>query len=195
MRKKSHIALAKYLADSEGMSLLTAHKGAFCWGSILPDCVPSFVTRRHCISDTFFILKKELTLLIEHYDYSKGITGYFCRHLGIILHHVADFFTYPHNSFYEGNLKQHCSYEEELKQYLKHYVSLPSARKQRNAITEHCTVEHLCNTILHTHKQYAVGEHSIAHDTSFIIKICHYIVDHILAFAEQMICVPVAAAS
>ena len=44
MRKKSHISLAHYLMNSEGMESIQHHKGAFYIGSILPDCVPSFLS-------------------------------------------------------------------------------------------------------------------------------------------------------
>ena len=43
MRKKSHISLAWYLMNNEGMESLKHHKGAFYIGSILPDCIPSFL--------------------------------------------------------------------------------------------------------------------------------------------------------
>ena len=37
MRKKSHISLAWYLMNSEGMDALKLHKGSFYIGSVLPD--------------------------------------------------------------------------------------------------------------------------------------------------------------
>ena len=53
MRKKSHISLAWYLMNNEGMESLKHHKGAFYIGSILPDCIPSFLVRKHTIEDSF----------------------------------------------------------------------------------------------------------------------------------------------
>ena len=48
MRKKSHILLAKYLADQMEVSeSLQSHRKAFCLGSILPDIRPSFLTKKH----------------------------------------------------------------------------------------------------------------------------------------------------
>ena len=124
MRKKSHLALAYYLMTSEGMETLTTHKKAFYWGSILPDCVPSFITTRHCIDDTFLHVRKELMRLVCSYNPTKGITSSFCRRLGVILHYVADYFTFPHNSFYPGTITDHCRYEEELKQTLHFALQL-----------------------------------------------------------------------
>ena len=51
MRKKSHISLAWYLMNNEGMESVKHHKGAFYIGSILPDCIPSFLVRKHTIED------------------------------------------------------------------------------------------------------------------------------------------------
>mgnify|MGYP000748265676 CR=1 FL=1 len=98
MRKKSHI------------------------GSILPDCIPSFLVRKHTIEDSFDVLEKEISRLVSHFDPIRGFDSYFCRHLGVITHYVADYFTFPHNQNFPGNLKDHCIYEEELKKELRSYV-------------------------------------------------------------------------
>lgn len=180
MRKKSHLALASYLMNSEGMGQLATHKKAFYIGNILPDCIPTFLTKRHCIDETFSILKRELTLLIEHYDFTKGITSYFCRHLGIILHHVADYFTFPHNSFYQGTLREHCRYEELLKHRLRSYVKSEEAKKERSNTPLFYSVEDICNMVHTMHANYRTSEHSLDNDCNYIISICHKIVDSLL---------------
>ncbi len=180
MRKKSHLTLASYLMNSEGMGQLATHKKAFYIGNILPDCIPTFITKRHRIDETFSILKRELTLLIEHYDFSKGITSYFCRHLGIILHHVADYFTFPHNSFYQGTLREHCKYEELLKHRLRSYVKSEDAKKERSNTPHFHSVEEICNMVRTMHGDYRTSNHSLDNDCNYIINICHKIVDAIL---------------
>lgn len=86
MRKKSHISLAKYLMNSEGMESIKHHKGAFYIGSVLPDCVPSFLVRKHTIEDSFDVLEKEIYKLVSHYNTEKSMDGYFYIHLGVITH-------------------------------------------------------------------------------------------------------------
>ena len=81
MRKKSHISLAWYLMNNEGMESLKHHKGAFYIGSILPDCIPSFLVRKHTIEDSFDVLEKEISRLVSHFDPIRGFDSYFCRHL------------------------------------------------------------------------------------------------------------------
>jgi len=46
MRKKSHISLAWYLMNSEGMESIQRHRGLFYIGSVLPDCLPSFYSKK-----------------------------------------------------------------------------------------------------------------------------------------------------
>lgn len=54
LRKKSHILLARYLADQmPANESLQSHRKAFCLGNILPDIQPSFVTKRHEYFGTF----------------------------------------------------------------------------------------------------------------------------------------------
>lgn len=188
MRKKSHISLASYLLHSDGMEILLAHKKAFYWGNLLPDCVPSFLTRRHSIDETFPHLQKELQLLVEDYNYNKGITGYFCRHLGIVLHYVADYFTFPHNSFYPGNMREHCKYEKEMKFCMRAYVKSDEAKRRRNAASACNTVDEICQYIKDMHRQYAKEDHNVQLDCEYIALLCHRIADFILSVFEKHTC-------
>ena len=66
MRKKSHILLARYLADQmPDTASLQSHRKAFCLGSILPDIKPSFITRRHEFYGTFEDVKNRMKELAD----------------------------------------------------------------------------------------------------------------------------------
>lgn len=177
------------------MEILSTHKKALYIGSILPDCVPSFITRRHNIDETFLIFKKELKLLVEDYNYNKGITAYFCRHLGVILHYVADYFTYPHNSFYPGNIREHCSYEKKMKFYMRAYVKSNEAKHTRSKELPYNTVDTICQYIMDIHKRYEHQSQNIALDCEYIISLCHQIADFILSVFEKNTCYSLAVAS
>ena len=58
VRKKSHISLAGFLADKLQFEGITNHRKAFCIGSILPDCKPSFLTTKHAFHETFEMVEK-----------------------------------------------------------------------------------------------------------------------------------------
>lgn len=184
MRKKSHISLAWYLMNSEGMELIGSHKGSFYIGSILPDCVPSFFVRKHTFEDSFDILKKELGKLVSHFDVRKGADCYFCRHLGVIVHYIADYFTFPHNVNYPGKLKDHCVYEEELKHAIRSYVHSPEAVRKRLGETVY-EPGAILNFVQRMHEIYTRMQSAVSRDCEYIVGLCHTVVDAILLLFEE----------
>lgn len=118
MRKKSHIEIVRYLIKE--IPELKKHRLAMYIGCILPDCLPSFIYKRHMIESTIPIVGSEISK-IERYN---TIDTYFCRHLGILTHYISDYCTLPHNRMYTGNIKDHCKYEKQLKNKLKEYLSI-----------------------------------------------------------------------
>lgn len=184
MRKKSHISVARYLVNSNGMEYLQGHKKSFYFGSILPDCVPSFITRRHCIEDTIEILQKEIDKVTKNYDASKGLSTYFCRHLGVITHYVADYFTFPHNSIYPGNMKDHCVYEKELKHAMRAYVKTDEAKKIREKTGLFKNSDEIIAFIQKTHEEYLHLILQVKVDCMYIVELCHKVVDAILQLFE-----------
>lgn len=184
MRKKSHISVAKYLVNSSGMECLQEHKKAFYLGSILPDCTPSFVTRRHSIDETLDILKKEIDKITVYYNFEKGLSSYYCRHLGIITHYVADYFTFPHNKIFPGNLKAHCSYEEDLKHAIRSYVKSEEAQRVREKNGIFRTSDEIIAFVKAVHEEYLSAIKAIKIDCMYIVELCHKVVDAILQLFE-----------
>lgn len=122
MRKKSHIALAKGILNGLSLGETIHHRFTLYVGSIWPDCTPSFLTRRHCIKDTMDIFVEEMKKFVEKYNDEKGMSIMMTFRMGKILHYVADYFTLPHNMHFEGNIKDHCAYEEKLKYAMYSFV-------------------------------------------------------------------------
>ena len=122
VRKKSHISLAGFLADKLQFEGITNHRKAFCIGSILPDCKPSFLTTKHAFGETFEMVEKRIEKYIEYSASKDKHTMKAARDLGQIIHYTADYFTFPHNSHYTGNLKDHCVYEHHLLLALREYL-------------------------------------------------------------------------
>ncbi len=183
MRKKSHISLAKFLMNNMKVQDLYEHKNSFYIGSVLPDLKPSFLTRRHTIDDTFEVLIKEIKKITVNYDINKGINRYYARHLGVVTHYLSDYCTYPHNSVFDGTIKEHISYERELKCTLKEYIVREDIQRER----KQCQMLHLDDVlafILLTHKEYLRALKDVNQDIHFIIDICYKVVDAILRFFE-----------
>lgn len=187
MRKKSHISLAKYIIKSMETEELKLHKKAFYIGSILPDCVPSFITRKHSIDTTFHILREEIKKVTEDFDVEKGMNSYYCRHLGVITHYVADYFTFPHNSIFTGTIKEHCNYESDLKKAFKEYVGCEEARKDRDIRKVFHDVDDICEFIQRMHQEYLKAIKAVKIDCLYIVDLCHKVIDAILLFFETMI--------
>ncbi len=185
MRKKSHVSLAKYIVRSEGMEDLWAHRGSLYLGSVLPDCTPVFLTRKHSMEESFHILEKELRRLDKKFDPKKGFNRYFCRHLGIITHYVSDYFTFPHNSNYSGNLKEHCLYEKELKHRLREYVKSDEAVQVRKENMRFKSTEEILLFIRQMHGQYMQQMSVVKRDIQYIVSLCFQVVDAILQFFEN----------
>lgn len=184
MRKKSHISLANYLIKSMESEALWDHKKSFYLGSILPDCVPSFITRKHNIEETFEILRKEILKITDDYDMDRGITGYYTRHLGVITHYIADYFTFPHNNIFPGNLKEHCTYERDLKLAFRSYVKSDEAVINREKSALFRTVDEILSFIKEMHNEYLKAIKVIKVDCMYIVELCHKVVDAILHIIE-----------
>jgi len=185
MKKKSHISLARFLINNMDVQDLHEHKKAFYFGSILPDLKPSFFTKRHTIDETLLDLIDEIKKITVNYDVNKGINGYFARHLGVITHYLSDYCTYPHNSMFEGNIREHIQYEKQLKESLKEYVSRRDIKMKRNC--KFHTLDEIIHLIISTHEEYTAALKVIKEDIQYIIHLCYKVVDAILMFFEMAI--------
>lgn len=190
LRKKSHISVARYLMNSNGMECLQKHKKSFYLGSILPDCTPSFITRRHSIDETLDILKKEIDKITIHYNFEKGLSSYYCRHLGVITHYVADYFTFPHNKIFSGTLKEHCIYEEDLKHAIRSYVKSEEAKRVREKNGIFRTTDEIIAFIKVSHEKYLNTIKETQYDCIYIVELCHKVVDALLQLFELNLPLP-----
>lgn len=170
LRKKSHISLARYLVAKSGSSELRKHKLAFYLGSILPDCKPSFLYKKHEITGTFEDVAKEILRLSEEEQARKNKRAYY-RNLGQVTHYVADYFTFPHNGIYPGGFSDHCSYEERLKRELRKYLNDGEADRQQNPVVNFQNAEEITDYIQSEHKKYLQKKLDVDVDIREIVRI------------------------
>ena len=189
MRKKSHISLAKYIVGSLGEQDFMKHKKAFYLGSILPDCKPSFLTVKHEIEGTFPKIQNELKRLVELQQSSKINMRVFYRNLGEIIHYIADYFTFPHNAKFTGNLKDHCIYEKHLKQSLKEYIQSGEAERNQPHILKSVqnlnSTEEICKFIRKKHDAYIKLKNTVEEDCRQIVSLCHQVVEAVLLLVHR----------
>ena len=172
LRKKSHILLARYLADQmPANESLQSHRKAFCLGSILPDIQPSFVTKRHEYFGTFDEVQGKIRRLVENGlgEYNDRV---FWRRTGEIMHYIADYFTFPHNKTFDGSLRQHNTYEKHLKNELKAFVESGRADVYAEKNLRFDTLNQLLDYIRERHKVYLDRKRSIEEDIHYILTVC-----------------------
>ena len=180
MRKKSHILLARYIAKNTEDEELKKHRLSFYIGSILPDCKPSFVYKKHEINGTFPDVKKMVNQLIFGKQQGKLTRKRrYYMNLGQVTHYVADYFTHPHNKIYPGNLKDHCSYEEQLKRSLKNYIMSRNMEAGEKVQADFSDAEALYEYILERHKQYLGRKINIETDIRNIVATNRMLVEAI----------------
>ena len=172
MRKKSHISLARYIVDSIEDKDLKKHRFSFYIGSILPDIKPSFLYKRHEIEGTYADIQRHIARLSEGKKLvEKKKNRKYYRDLGQISHYLADYFTYPHNKIYPGNMKAHCSYEEKLKRDLRSYLRSGEAAKERGEKLVFKNAENLCDFIRKSHNDYLERKHGVEEDIHQIVDV------------------------
>lgn len=172
MRKKSHISVAKGVINGLDIGERIRHRLSFYIGSIWPDCVPSFITRRHCIEDTFDIFYKRMDKFVSKFNPRKDMGMLSTWRMGVVLHYIADYFTFPHNSNYTGNLKEHCIYEEELKHRMNRYIADLSEKEQQHEMSVLPSVKAISEYIREKHAQYVMSEGNVEQDCRYSVLAC-----------------------
>ena len=160
---------------------LKKHKLSFYIGSILPDCKPSFVYKRHEISGTFPLVKKNIEYLVEgKKNHTPKRKRMYYKNLGEITHYVADYFTFPHNKTYPGSLKDHCAYEEKLKQDLRAFLKTEKAKQiGREKDRDFASLEELFSYVKQQHEAYLKKRSNVEKDIEHIVVINRQLVDAI----------------
>lgn len=184
MRKKSHILLARYLADQMIVSeSLQSHRKAFCLGSILPDIRPSFVTKRHEFFGTFSEIQDQLCELVKS-GKEQCNERVFWRRLGEIIHYIADYFTFPHNRCYNGNFFQHNKYEKNLKNQLKTCILSGQADFQLEEKRQFSDFSDLITFIKERHIRYMDLVHNVTDDIRYILSVCYQVIQGVMQLCK-----------
>lgn len=172
MRKKSHISLARFLVRGLDNDVLSRRWKAFYVGSLLPDCRPSFLTMRHEYDETFDLVEQKIHRLVECGQELPMDSMRYMIDLGQVLHYIADYFTFPHNSNYPGNLKDHCRYEEYLKLGLRSYLNSKKAVFHNECVPQMNSVEDILNYVRERHQEYMSHLSSVEEDCEYITRVC-----------------------
>ena len=152
----------------------------FYVGSIWPDCRPSFVTTPHKFDITFDDIERKISKFIANYDKDKGMNMRRCAGLGVIIHYIADYFTFPHNDHYPGNVKDHCYYERDLKFGMRAFLQTEEAAQIKEHVAAYDSVEELTSYIRSIHNSYMKLAHTVEEDIRYIVHACTTVVKSVL---------------
>lgn len=116
MQSKDHVILGSFLLEKFRESLSPLKKALFLFGCVEPDLNPTTYLRGSRKNE--FLrghnaenAKEHTEKLVEKLLESGVETPAEWFRLGTALHYTADAFTFPHNSFFAGTLKEHIEYE------------------------------------------------------------------------------------
>ena len=189
LRKKSHLCLAGFLVRSLDHEILRRRWRSFYIGSILPDCRPAFVTVRHEFDVTFDLVEEKIRRLIETDLYRPEDCIRYMVDLGQVMHYLADYFTFPHNSHFPGNLKDHCKYENVLKHELRRYINEDQAVFHMAYPGRFLSADEILDYIRKTHEEYMEKTRSVEEDCEFITRVCSHVLSGVLCLAEEPVLV------
>lgn len=184
MRKKSHISLARFLVRGLDNDVLNRRWKAFYVGSLLPDCRPAFLTTRHEYTETFDMVEEKIRRLAGEGEAFPEDSMRYMIDLGQVFHYIADYFTFPHNNNYPGNLKDHCIYENFLKLRLRAYIKEGNAVFYREAPGKLTSVEAILDYIRDSHREYTRDYSTVEEDCEYITRICSQVLSAILRLAD-----------
>lgn len=185
MRKKSHVILAKCLADHIENKQIKFHRTAFCFGNLLPDLKPSFVTVRHEYHVNFETVCTSIRQLVETCGRFEFDSAYYWMQIGEVAHYVADYFTFPHNSHYAGTLVEHSYYEGDLKNELKAYILGGHAEIHFRKEVSFENAEQVIEFIKKAHSIYEMNQRSVEEDIKFIITVCYQVMQGMVHLVEE----------
>ena len=127
------------------------------------------------------VAKKNIEYLVEgKKNHTPKRKRMYYKNLGEITHYVADYFTFPHNKTYPGSLKDHCAYEEKLKQDLRAFLKTEKAKQiGREKDRDFASLEELFSYVKQQHEAYLKKRSNVEKDIEHIVVINRQLVDAI----------------
>lgn len=129
-------------------------------GSILPDILLTTYLTGH----TWTAAHSKIRIRMKHLEQHGTMTRFSFLALGYILHYIEDYFTYPHNVWFNSDLSAHIIYERNFTEYIY------SQKESVKFIDPGCTMsfEALLDSLCHAHQNYAKETPGFANDLRYI---------------------------
>lgn len=176
MNKKCHWSLASHLMGDGSWRLRGL---ALKVGSIMPDILLYTYWTGHKYDTTAAAVEANLDELKR----TGSWTLYNCFRLGYNLHFLEDYFTYPHNSHFEGGFIAHCWYEHRLSKAMGAYL-----RQKRSTSPVPSTCSAVSTVLNHQHSAYMNAIPSPEVDAAYIVSAAEAVAAEVFeAFSRQSV--------
>lgn len=160
METKNHWHLAEYICSERNFE---KYRKEFILGNIMPDINLFTYLRGHTYKDSIDMIYNSTESLIEN----KAWNNKSFYQLGIILHYVADYFTFPHNANFTGTLKEHRTYEKELRTHFCYFLQ----NKNQNFLFHIHSITDLFTFLEEKHHEYLSTMPSFQTDCQYIFSV------------------------
>ncbi|MEG0806190.1 MAG: zinc dependent phospholipase C family protein [Lachnospiraceae bacterium] len=163
MKKRTHFALSRHLLKDTNNDLSKVDSMLFCFGSIFPDMTPLCLLHPHKFNITDKASKKRLNKVLfgEHNHFANSFR------LGCVSHHLADYFTAPHNrTGVKGFCMDHRGYEMKFDAFFKNKLENLNTEEMKNDIESREFWQH----VNRCHEEYMDANESFTNDYSYIIE-------------------------
>ena len=167
MKTKSHYELAEYLLSQYPQPLSGISGFALKFGSVLPDIWFYTHIQSHRYKGSFDRIEKKMKKLVQR----GSLRRIDMIRLGVQLHYLADYFTYPHNECFEGSMRDHHDYEELLYKGMKDIFE-SADMYYTSSVPNPADAEELMELIRRTHRNYIDEEKMLEVDCEYIINVC-----------------------
>ncbi len=170
METKDHLALGKYLLYNTENNFTPLQKKLFLIGNVLPDVwlfsyAVGIAERKnlkgHIHSNAKKRVEKHIRYIKKHKD-NKYKNSFM---LGVLMHYLADSFTYPHSDHYAFGISQHKKYEHELHRMMWKEIFLSN-----NQYMKEIHLEHLDAMVKKAYKGYTGIIHTPKSDCKYILE-------------------------
>lgn len=174
MISRDHRMLGELLAQHMIKNTSPLASRLFVTGCVFPDHNPLTYFRGLCIGHPFkthflFLSHTEIMRLSKKLENRKKLYIWDYYTLGVLLHYVADAFTFPHNEHYTESMLEHARYEShELHPAFEQYLTGEFSIEMYNADN----VRDIESAFWELHDSYMEAEPAPLCDSRYICQIC-----------------------
>lgn len=165
---ENHLQLGRALAkESPALRAHLLRRELFLVGNVLPDLLPftylsGLRETGHWVGHSLPHSQKKIARGLDR-RLSVGLrSAADAFRLGVLLHYLADSFTYPHTEQFHGTRREHSRYEAALRRVFPNYLSL--VRETPPAASADFTAE--------ARRAYEALPPSPERDSEWIVRVC-----------------------